>query len=154
MKRNNPFFRLFMRLLEKHSLNRYQLKDEWMQWNMSLMINQAARFISNLDIYKKDVSRLDKVWRCGRLMNLVLNICAFGIFCNILWLLNFVPFETSFHDESMMMGRATVLFIFYIVSMDVKGKILQRQSILDWVNWHSVEYGWFHLRHRICIPLY
>ena len=36
---------------------------------------------------QKDVSRLDKVWRCGRLMNLVLNICAFGIFCNILWLL-------------------------------------------------------------------
>ena len=103
---------------------------------------------------QKDFSKIEKVRRCRRLMNRVLNVRAFGIICNILWLLNFVPFETSFHDESMMMGRATVLFIFCIVSMDVKGKILQQQWILDWVNWHSVEYGWFHLRHRICIPLY
>jgi len=32
--------------------NRRQLKNKWMQSNMSLMINQVARLISNFDIYK------------------------------------------------------------------------------------------------------
>ena len=42
-----------MGLIEKLNMNRRQLKNEWMQSNISLMINQVARLISDLDIYKR-----------------------------------------------------------------------------------------------------